>query len=115
MLKFYFIFQLNFFRTILEMKSYAVSMFQQTIFILVIYFLSIPRMSSGQTYQFVKELVSGSCFYSSESRSMEFKVLFDNIMNIVCFLSPLSGASLYLWCPKIGANRFLVFAYLGDH
>jgi hypothetical protein len=64
-----------FHRLIQEMRSYAVSMFPQTIFILVIYFLSTPRMSFGQTYQSGKELVSYASFYSySKSYIKEGKV-----------------------------------------
>lgn len=39
------------------------SIFLQIISILVTYFLSAPRMLLGQTYQFVKELVSDSYLY----------------------------------------------------
>lgn len=52
------------YRTILEMKSYAVSMFPRTIFILAIYFLSTPVMSLDQTYLSVRESVSHFALYS---------------------------------------------------
>lgn len=45
-------------RTMLEMRNCAVFMFPQTIYTLVMYFWSAPRMWLGQIYLYGKELVS---------------------------------------------------------
>lgn len=73
------------FRIILERRSYAACTFPQTIFILVIYSWSIPRMSSGQPYRFGKELVRNPImFNTSIAESFSFLYHVEIIITFYC-------------------------------